>query len=288
MQARFSQNLVQRIAQSGNPVCFGMDPVLDLMPVAAEGAEKVKRFYLEILAEMVRRNVKPAAIKPNSAYYECISIEALSVLRELIAAYESEGVLAVLDAKRGDIGKSSAAYAQAAFSVYGATAVTVSPWMGSDSVLPFLQNPGKGVYALLRTSNKGATDFQDLNLREGGTAFQAVAQKIMEWDNGDLGAVVGATNPAELERITAFLVERGHEIPFLIPGVSIPGVPGQQGGDARTVIQALRAGGSKQNFHLLNSSSGLSFAWQATGKSQNYASAAVDALERLADEIAAI
>jgi orotidine-5'-phosphate decarboxylase len=287
MSIPFSTQLENRIAQCGNPVCFGMDPVLELMPVEGNsGEEKVRRFYLEILAEMVKRNVKPAIVKPNSAYYECLSVEALFVLQELIREYSREGILVVLDAKRGDIGKSSAAYAKAAFGVYGADAVTVSPWMGSDSVEPFLKEvPGKGVYGLLRTSNKGAKDFQDLPIKDAGKAFESVAYKFIDWDNGSLGAVVGATNVQELEYITSWFVARGHEIPFLIPGVSIPGVPGQQGGLADEVVRAIRAGGGKRNFHVLNSSSGLSFAWQASGNPKNFAVQSVDALEKLSDAI---
>ncbi len=288
---KFSDRLEARIQACGNPICLGMDPKLSLMPVERKHAnvnseeEKIRFFYMDILEECAKRNVKPAVVKPNSAYYERISIQGMQVLHDLIAAYKGEGIPVVLDAKRGDIGKSSAAYADAAFNVYGADAVTVSPWMGKDSVGPFLEHPANGgVYALLRTSNKGAADFQDLPV-EGSTAFFAVAKKLIEWDNGNLGAVVGATHPEELERITAFFAAAGHEIPFLIPGVSIPGVPGGQGGDAKTVLQAIANGGGKRKFHVLNSSSGLNFAWQRTGKEAEYASACVDAIESLAEAI---
>lgn len=288
---KFSDRLEARIQECGNPICLGMDPKLSLMPVERKHAnvnseeEKIRFFYMDILEECAKRNVKPAVVKPNSAYYERISIQGMQVLHDLIAAYKGEGIPVVLDAKRGDIGKSSAAYADAAFNVYGADAVTVSPWMGKDSVGPFLEHPANGgVYALLRTSNKGAADFQDLPV-EGSTAFFAVAKKLIEWDNGNLGAVVGATHPEELERITAFFAAAGHEIPFLIPGVSIPGVPGGQGGDAKTVLQAIANGGGKRKFHVLNSSSGLNFAWQRTGKEAEYASACVDAIESLAEVI---
>ena len=268
---KFSDCLEARIQECGNPICLGMDPKLSLMPVERKHGEvqseeeKIKFFYMDILEECSKRNVKPAVVKPNSAYYERISIQGMQILHDLIAAYKGEGIPVVLDAKRGDIGKSSAAYADAAFNVYGADAVTVSPWMGKDSVGPFLEHPANGgVYALLRTSNKGAADFQDLPV-EGSTAFFSVAKKLIEWDNGNLGAVVGATHPEELERITAFFAAANHEIPFLIPGVSIPGVPGGQGGDAKTVLQAIANGGGKRKFHVRNSSSGLKFAWQRTG-----------------------
>ena len=288
---KFSDCLEARIQECGNPICLGMDPKLSLMPVERKHGEvqseeeKIKFFYMDILEECSKRNVKPAVVKPNSAYYERISIQGMQILHDLIASYKGEGIPVVLDAKRGDIGKTSAAYADAAFNVYGADAVTVSPWMGKDSVGPFLEHPANGgVYALLRTSNKGAADFQDLPV-EGSTAFFSVAKKLIEWDNGNLGAVVGATHPEELERITAFFAAANHEIPFLIPGVSIPGVPGGQGGDAKTVLQAIANGGGKRKFHVLNSSSGLNFAWQRTGKEAEYASACVDAIESLAEAI---
>ena len=288
---KFSDRLETRIETCGNPICLGMDPKLSLMPVERKhphvksAEEKIRFFYMDILEECARRNVAPAVVKPNSAYYECVGIDGMKVLHDLILAYKGEGVPVILDAKRGDIGKSSAAYAEAAFHVYGADAVTVSPWMGKDSVGPFLEHPSEsGVYALLRTSNKGAADFQDMPV-DGKPAFFTVARKLIEWDNGNLGAVVGATHPEELERITAFFAEAGHEIPFLIPGVSIPGVPGGQGGDAKTVLKAIANGGGKRKFHVLNSSSGLNFAWQRTGKEAEYASACVDAMESLSDAL---
>jgi len=273
----FTSLLESRIQTCKNPVCFGLDPVMQLIPAEASTPEdKVRKFYFDILEEFLRRNITPAVVKPNSAYYECISISAMQVLAEIIATYRKEGMLVILDAKRGDIGKSSDAYSKAAFDVYGANAVTVSPLMGSDSVKPFLREE-KGVYVLLRTSNKGAEDFQNPEF------VKRVAQKILEWDNGGIGAVVGATNTRELAEIANFISAQKKEIPFLIPGVSIPGVPGGQGGDAKEVMAALREGGFKRTIHVLNSSSGLSYAWQASGKPNNYASACADALERLVE-----
>ena len=288
--------LEQRIAKCGNPICLGMDPVLKLIdPCCPSGSaeDKIKRFYSEILECALKRGVTPAVVKPNSAYYECVSVQAMLVLQQLIADYRSVGIPVILDAKRGDIGKSSAAYATAAYDVYKADAVTVSPWMGSDSVGPFIRenSEGNGAYVLLRTSNKGAHDFQDMSVvrsddpRDKAEAFYSVADKIMEWDGtlGYLGAVVGATHPEELEKITAYCVAKKHEIPFLIPGVSIPGVPGGQGGDAKTVLTAIANGGGKRKFHVLNSSSGLNFAYQRSGNPANFASDCIDALEKLAE-----
>lgn len=272
----FSDILESRIELCKNPICFGLDPVLSLIPAEAnEPEDKIRKFYFDILEEFLRRNIVPAVVKPNSAYYECVSVGAMQVLAEIIATYRKEGMPVILDAKRGDIGKSSEAYSKAAFDIYGANAVTVSPWMGSDSVKPFLREE-QGIYILLRTSNKGAEDFQ-------AHIYKTVAEKILEWDNGSVGAVVGATNTHELAEIANFFSSKKKEIPFLIPGVSIPGVPGGQGGDAKEVIAALREGGFKRSIHVLNSSSGLSYAWQASGKPSYYAKACADALERLAE-----
>lgn len=290
---KFSDRLESRIQACGNPICLGMDPKLSLMPVERRHAvhtdeDRIRFFYMDILEECAKRNVKPAVVKPNSAYYERIGIGGMQVLHDLIAEYRSAGIPVILDAKRGDIGKTSEAYADAAFKIYGADAITVSPWMGRDSVGPFLDHPSQsGVYSLLRTSNKGAADFQDMTV-DGAPAYLSVAKRLVEWDNGNLGAVVGATRPEELEKITEFFAAIHHEIPFLIPGVSIPGVPGGQGGDAITVLKAIRNGGGARKFHVLNSSSGLNFAWQRTGKEADYAEACVSAMESLANSLCAI
>lgn len=281
----FSQRLLARIESCGNPICFGIDPVLSKIPFEASSPEaQIEKFYMQILESMDKHGVLPAAVKPNSAYFECISVPAMLTLQKLIKACTDLGILVVLDAKRGDIGKSSTAYAQAAFDVYGADCITASAYMGSDSLKPFLNyREGAGVYALLRTSNPGAADLQDTITAENTPFYQTVATKLMEWDNGSLGAVVGATNPGEMEKITRFFVSQNHEIPFLIPGVSVPGVSGQQGGTCADVIKALNAGGSKQKFHLLNSSSGLSYAYEAHPQ-LSFGEASVKALEALSND----
>ncbi len=262
----FFDQLEQRISDCGNAICMGMDPVLSKIPFEKSSPEEtIKYFYMTLLEAMDSKKIYPAAVKPNSAYFECISVSAMQVLHDLIQEYSKRGIHVVLDAKRGDIGKSSAAYAQAAFDVYKSDSVTVSPYMGNDSVTPFSQYAeGKGIYMLLRTSNKGAQDIQDLSMESGNNLFYSVADKLLEWNTNDaIGAVVGATNTAEMENIVNYFVSKGKEIPFLIPGISVAGVAGQQGGDIGSTLQALKNGGSTRNFHLLNSSSGLNYAYQA-------------------------
>jgi orotidine-5'-phosphate decarboxylase len=280
---KYNDLLEKRIQDCGNPICMGMDPVLKRIPLEGKPEEIIKTFYMSLLEGFDKKGIYPAAVKPNSAYYENISVEAMGVLKELIAACTDRGIHVVLDAKRGDIGKSSSAYADAAIDVYKASSITVSPYMGSDSVLPFINKDlNRGVYALLRTSNPGAKDIQDLDCG-GIPLFLKVAEKLIEWNPGNLGAVVGATNLAEMERITEFFVEKNAELPFLIPGVSVKGVAGQQGGLASEVIQALKNGGAKRGFHLLNSSSGLNYAYEAM-PDLSYADAAAVALENLIED----
>lgn len=170
---------------------------------------------------------------------------------------------------------------------FGADAVTAAPYMGSDSLGPFQQaaagaGKGQGIYVLVRTSNPGARDFQELtvDLGEGRRLplYRVVAERVAAWDCGDLGAVVGATAPRELEELVAFWRGLGNEIPMLIPGISVGGIG--QGGDIREVLSAIRAGGGDPRLHLLNSSSGVNYAYERfTGLSP--ADASVKAIEEI-------
>jgi orotidine-5'-phosphate decarboxylase len=135
---KYREKLKARTEAVSNIICMGMDPVLDRIPLKGSPERIIREFYESILNEMIKKNIYPAAVKPNIAFYEAISIECLTVLRDLIREYQKAGILVILDAKRGDIGKTSAAYADMAFKIYGADAVTVAPYMGLDSIKPFL------------------------------------------------------------------------------------------------------------------------------------------------------
>jgi orotidine-5'-phosphate decarboxylase len=177
------------------------------------------------------------------------------------------------DAKRGDIGNTAAAYARAIFSYFGFDAVTVSPYLGSDSLQPFIQYQDKGIFILCRTSNAGATDFQSLNCEtEQGQRplFEIVAEKAEQWNtNGNIGLVVGATYPEELKLIR----EKHPDMPLLIPGI------GAQGGDvALTIRYGVDARGEKA---IINSSRGIIFA----SKGKDFAEAARSAASALRDQI---
>ncbi len=259
-------------------VCFGIDPVVEKMPLQRRDVEKkIVKFYSEIL-EAVANSV--AAVKPNYAFFAQYGFEGLKAMRTLIAAAKKKKLPVILDAKRGDIGKGSEAYSKEVFKVWKADAVTVSPYMGYDSVAPFINycGSGKGTYVLVRTSNTGANDLQRLGTETGRKLFMEVAAKVTQWHREGVGAVVGATNTAELEKITKFFAAAKNKIPLLIPGV------GAQGGSAREVAAVLRKNGDDIKIHRINSSSGISYAY-VNDETEDYVEASVKAVKKLNVEI---
>jgi len=278
-----SARITARTRAAGNIVCFGLDPIPSRIPLDGPPEQVVETFGMGFLDACLKRGTLPAAFKPNSAYFEAMGAGAVAALGRVCAAWREAGVLVVLDAKRGDIGRSSGAYAQAAFETVGADVVTVAPYMGRDSVEPFLTKSDRGAFLLLRTSNPGARDFQDLVL-EGVPLYLHVAKTALSWRGSEnLGFVVGATAPQELESIAAWFVSLGSTAPFLIPGVSVPGVRGGQGGGIDEVVSRLRAAGSDPWGHLVNASSGLDYAWERDGNGARWAEAGAEALEELAN-----
>ena len=274
----FLEALKQRTEQTKSIVCVGLDPVLERIPIeSGDVKEKITKFYLDLLEAFVSE-AEPAIVKPNIAFYEQYGFEGLKALKEIINAYKEKGIPVLLDAKRGDIGKTSAAYEKSIFEFWDADAVTIAPYMGSDSVSPFLEycSKGKGVYVLVRTSNKGARDLQDLKTPE--PVYMKTAEKLIDWHCNGIGAVVGATYPQELEQISEFFVKNGKEVPLLIPGV------GSQGGSASDVVNALKKTNNKLALHRINSSSGINFAYEKQD-TDDYAGAAAKALKKLNEEI---
>ncbi len=285
----YLERLFLRTSTVGHAVCVGMDPVPRKIPGDGPIAARIERFYLDMLEAMDVAGVHPAAVKPNIAYFEAHGLDCLHALMRLITECQERGILVILDAKRGDISSTSEAYARAAFEVYGADAVTVAPYMGWDTIKPFLDvSQGQGIYVLVRTSNASARDFQELWVSNGEQAperlYRRVAAKVAEWNNGNLGAVVGATAPKELEELLSFWKEQNQDMPLLIPGVAVAGVSGGQGGDCREVLHAVKRAQSHWGWHLINSSSGINYAYE---KHRNLkpAEASVLALKELIEEL---
>jgi orotidine-5'-phosphate decarboxylase len=263
----YKEKVSARTREAGNLICVGLDPVSGKIPGTGPLAERIKRFYGEMLDAMLARDLFPAAVKPNSAYFEAQGLECLAVLRDLIAAFRDAGVLVILDAKRGDIASTSGAYARAAFQVFGADAVTAAPYMGIDTIKPFQDAAeDRGTYVLVRTSNPSARDFQELKVTSGDgeprPLYRVVAEKLADWQDGSLGAVVGATAPRELRDLLSYWAGRGKDCPVLIPGIAVQGVSGGQTGSLDDVLRAIRDSGSDPSLHLVNSSSGIDYAYE--------------------------
>jgi len=224
----YAQKLAAAWKATNSLVCVGLDPEPKKFPDqfrdAPGGIFEFNKAIIDATRDLA------CAYKPQFAHYAAHAAEnQLEHTIDYIKATAPNAIV-ILDSKRGDIGSTAEQYAQEAFERYGADAVTVNPYLGRDSVEPFLKHADKGVIILCRTSNPGAKDFQDLNVGPGRKLFQHVAETVAkEWNgNGNCMLVVGATYPEELADIRA----RVGDLPFLVPGV------GAQGGDVAKVMQA--------------------------------------------------
>ena len=227
----FLEQLQGAERQNGSLLCVGLDPEPSKFPAGLKGdASKIYDFC----AKMVDATADLAiSFKPQIAYFAAHRAE--DQLEKLMAHMRRTAphVPVILDAKRGDIGATAEQYAIEAFERYGADAVTLSPFMGFDSVQPYLKHHGKGAFLLCRTSNPGGDDLQNQRLASvsGQPLLYEHIAKLAQgpWNlNGQLGLVVGATYPAEIERVRSL----APTLPLLIPGV------GAQGGDAVATIKA--------------------------------------------------
>ncbi len=232
---------------------MGIDPVLEKLPLQGSFTYVVEGFFLTVLDQMEKQSIYPVAVKPNMAFFEAYGVEGLQVLKNIIEAYQKQGCMVILDAKRGDILSTSVAYAKMAFEYFRVDAVTLSPYMGYDVVKPFQEkSESQGIYVLVRTSNPSAGDFQNLNI-DGKPLYYKVAEQLLDWNDGNLAAVVGATALDEMKELLKLWKS---EIPCLIPGVSIDGVG--QGAVFEDVVSVLQQKGKLDPIHLINISSGLS------------------------------
>jgi orotidine-5'-phosphate decarboxylase len=255
-------------------VCLGLDPVIDEIPIqVGSPITRIVIFYESILEEIVRSRIYPAAVKPNYAFYAQYGLEGIEALVTVIKMYKAAGFPVILDVKRGDIGTTAEAYSRESFIFFNADAVTVSPFLGVDSITPFVTDyPDRGVYILNKTSNKSSSDLQDL-LIDGHPLYLYLSNKIVQWNSGTLGAVVGATYPDQLSSISELFIKSGQEIPLLIPGI------GSQGGSVEEVCTILRRFPDPR-IHRINSSSAINYAYKKH-PGISYSSAAVKELDKL-------
>lgn len=271
MKLHFADRLAGAVRRCGNAVCVGLDPRWQALPDEirrphdGQSLDAIAHAYREFCCRIIDV-VAPLVpvVKPQCAFFETCGPAGFAALEHVLMKARERGLLTILDGKRNDIASTAEAYADASFDgtlfdgrrlpVWQADAITINPYLGRDAVEPFLasaRRSGGGVFVLVRTSNKGAGQFQDLECG-GRPLYEHVAAAVQTWSKenlgacglGDVGAVVGATHPAELVRLRELLPE----VVFLIPGY------GAQGGSAADVMPAFRTDGLGA---VVNSSRGI-------------------------------
>ncbi|MCP9235312.1 orotidine-5'-phosphate decarboxylase [Lewinella sp. JB7] len=261
-------DLIKRIGERRSFLCVGLDPDSDRIP---------KRFAGDVLAfnrwiiDQTRDHC--VAYKPNTAFYEAIGLEGTQLLKDTIDYIGSDHLI-IADAKRGDIGNTSRYYARFAFDTLGADAITVAPYMGADSVQPFLESPDKWTILLALTSNPGGDDFQ--HTTQGNTdqpLYERVMRRAMEWGTPDnLMFVCGATRAERFEHLRR--IAPAHF--FLVPGI------GAQGGDLAAVC---RYGMNEDCGLLVNSSRGILYADDPAAAAQKLQRQMEEALNNYAPKV---
>ena len=270
MADSFLEKLVECTRKNDSLLCIGLDIDLTLTPpiivAAADSILAFNRAIIEATSDLV------CAYKPNLAFYEALGSEGIEALRQTIKSIPPS-IPIIGDAKRSDVGHTAKAYAKAIFEFFGFDATTVNPYLGRDSVQPFIEYRNKGIFCLCKTSNPGSEDFQNLAVagNDGISTeplYITVARRANEWNtHGNCGLVVGATFPEELGRVREIVPD----MPILIPGV------GAQGGDLELSVRY----GTNTNGELaiINSSRQIIYA----SKTSDFATAARQAAKNLRD-----
>lgn len=271
MPASFLDRLRRIQSQKNTALCVGLDPDPDRLPSPFLDGRLRTDAVREFCAAIIEATAPYAcAFKPNLAFFEALGPSGGVILSEVITTIPDD-CLVIADAKRGDIGHSARFYAQALYEDFGADACTVSPYLGEDSVTPFLDYEDRCAFILARTSNDGASDLQEACTCEGVPLYRHVAQQVAAWseeNDGTAGLVAGATAPEALEEL------RGDcpTLPFLIPGI------GAQGGDPSAVMGAAQ---TNDGLVLVNSSRSIIYA----SEKEDYEEAAAAAARSLRDEL---
>ncbi|HLC32431.1 MAG TPA: orotidine-5'-phosphate decarboxylase [Candidatus Nanoarchaeia archaeon] len=279
----FADRLLEKIDEKQNPICIGLDPRLDLIPkhiCDSSGTEfdgagnAIFRFNRALIDQLF--DIVPA-VKPQMAFYEQFGSKGVRAFEQTVEYAREKGLIVIEDGKRNDIKETAVAYAKGHLGKveiisaapselfvsapsFGVDALTINAYLGSDGVTPFVKeckDHDKGIFVLVKTSNPSSNEFQDLVLQTGELVYEAMAKHTAEWGQdlrgkrgySSIGAVVGATYPAEAEKIRALLP---HAI-FLVPGY------GAQGGGAKDVVPCFNADGYGA---IVNNSRGVIFAYE--------------------------
>jgi orotidine-5'-phosphate decarboxylase len=242
---RFKERLAELTADRKTVICVGLDTDIEKIPphlrLLDDPILEFNRQIIEATSDLV------CCYKPNMAFYERLGAQGWEILKKTIESVPKT-VPVIVDAKRGDIGNTSAMYAKALFENLGADAVTLSPYLGEDSLAPFLEYKDKFSFVLCVTSNAGAQDFQFLEI-DGQPLYARVAESVLRWNRNDnVGIVVGASYPQKIKEVRAI----SGNLPFLIPGV------GAQGGDLEAAVKYGSNDG--ESLVVINSSRGVIYA----------------------------
>lgn len=289
----FKTKLNRAVEKNNSLLCVGLDSDLERIPEHIKSGKNPQFTFNKAIIDTTHDLV--CAYKPNSAFYEANEVEGVRELKLTIGYIKDNypEIPVILDAKRGDIGNTNEGYVKFAFDYLEADAITIHPYLGKESLKPFLERKDKGVFVLCRTSNPGSGEFQDLLVVKSGLPsealakegvgefqdlqingkplYQIVAEKITkDWNyNGNCGLVVGATYPKELKIVRRIV----GDLPILIPGIGV------QGGDAEKTV---KAGVDRQGKNaIINSSRGIIFA----SKAKDFAEKAREKAVTLRDSI---
>jgi orotidine-5'-phosphate decarboxylase len=267
--------MLERRWRQGNFVCVGLDLEYSRLPaIVKNGRSHEGALFTFGRAIVDATHDLVCAYKPNSAFYEAQGDEGLHALTKIVHYIKDTypAIPIILDAKRADIGSTNLGYVTSAFDLLGVDAITVHPYLGKEALAPFLARKEKGIIVLVKTSNPGSGEFQDILVGESREPlYQTIARNVARhWNtDGNCAVVVGATYPAELQRVRALV----GDLPILIPGI------GAQGGD---VAATVRAGKDSRGWGIIiNSSRGIIYA----SSEQDFAQAARNATVELNAEI---
>ncbi|MBK8550234.1 MAG: orotidine-5'-phosphate decarboxylase [Ignavibacteria bacterium] len=232
----YTNKLQSIVKKNRSNIVIGLDPDLSKLPALFLKYNNPVAEFNKLIIESTKELV--AGYKPNMAFYECLGTQGIEALTETVKTVPEE-MIKICDAKRGDMGNTAEYYARTYFDNYNFDSITLSPYMGEDSIDPFIKREGKAVYILALTSNPGGKDFQRLKI-DGKELYEIIIEKSLSWNkNNNIGFVFGANHTDELNKFTL-----SHpDIPLLIPGI------GAQANDLKTLLKNLHT----ENF-VINSS----------------------------------
>lgn len=290
LKSNAADRLIAKIKEKNNPSAVGLDPRLDYFPeflkAKAVDDKSASKIIFEFNQQIINAisDIAPA-IKPQIAFYEQYGSAGIKALEETIKYAKEKGLIIIMDAKRGDIGPTAQSYAGAylANGPLGADFLTVNPYLGQDTIEPFVKNCqkyGKGIFVLVKTSNSGSGDFQDKVLQNNKKLYEEVALRVNqagqnligESGYSSIGAVVGATYPKQARDLRKIMPNSL----FLVPGY------GAQGGRAEDTLPCFN---DDKLGAIVNSSRGVLYAYQKTGDEKNFAKAARQAALKMREDL---